>query len=141
MGAKVQLIMIKKAVVSTFSLLALAGCGFSEKFETVSVRLGNVSCNENIRIDSTGRAGITYRNDNGLGFNLNAPPPVPDNGFEFSKRCQDILKSAEIYAANMAAESSINLSVTESAAPVTIEYNNRELESLTGGEHLFKSSF
>lgn len=133
--------MIKKLCCLTISLFTLVGCGTSEKFETVSVRIENVSCSENIRMDNAGRTSVRYQSNNGLDVDLTAPSIVSDTDFTFSKRCQDILEAAIIQAKHLAEQTVIETEIMRSGAPIDIELNNQELNAINGDGNLFNEDF
>lgn len=113
----------------------LGGCGTSEKYETVSVRFGDMSCSENIRIDNSGKAGLSYRSDSGgLVFNLSGPASVPGKKSEISKRCDKLLQIM-----NKMAESRAELEIT--SGKIGLERNRQELKKIeAGGDAMFEGT-
>ena len=78
----------------------LSACS-SGVYETVTVRTGDTSCTENIRIDSSAKPGITVTGIKGSSSYDNVKtsidlPSLPSRGEkDFNKRCADILGLAK----------------------------------------------
>lgn len=127
--------MIKKLTLVSCSLL-LSACGSgSQKFETVTVTVGSVSCHENIRIDHSSQAGISYTDvSDGSTVRLNvdsAKRPGADD-FVFSKRCQEIVEWAKMAAEGDARRAIANAEEAESRAKLNQAINEEELQSING---------
>ncbi len=135
-----------RVVMITGISLLLSACGAtSEKFETVSIRVGNVSCTENIRIDRSSTSSVRYRggalNGGSLDVQLSGPLPVKKNDFEFKKRCQEIVESA-----TAAAKAEAELMITKSAEArsnlaITEAYNDQQMKHLKADDYKIDSSY
>ena len=81
-------------------MFGVSGCG-TGVYETVTVRTGDTSCTENIRIDSSAKPGVTITGVTGTSNYKNAsvdidlPSFAQSNSDDFNKRCEDILDLAK----------------------------------------------
>lgn len=117
--------MILRSLLISGCALFLGACGTSAKYETVSVRMGSLSCSENIKVDSSGRSGLNYRNESGsLSFNLTGPTTIPGS-FKFTKRCQEMLETMNTLA-------KIRADLEISGAQISMKRNEEELQRLKG---------
>ena len=126
--------MSRKTLVLLPSLF-LVGCGMTQTYETVSVRIDGISCSENVKVDDSTAAVVDYESKDGR-FDLSLRGSVPDIKPEhgFNKRCQDILDAASIIAKNKAERSELDREMHEKEHEI-------EIEQITGGDSLFDSDF
>ena len=137
--------MIRNSLISACSLIALSACSAPnvQKFDTVSLRHGYMSCTENIKSINNGTtAGIRYQNsDNGFDVNLSGPPPTDADKFEWEKPCRDLLD-----VMNKVAAAESEALIAEAAARVAEATARKaraeeEVELMSGGSSKIASAY
>ena len=122
-----------KPVILLVATLGLSACGSAELFESVSVRMGDMTCTERYQINNNNEIGVTAgtRGEENFG-SVSLTLPATGGGGKPEQRCQEALDIAEERARIKLASERIELEIAEArkvAELRDIEQQDQDLSS------------